>query len=593
MLGRSIAYFAVIGFAQQAAAEIIDDAYLRGSISVPNLSVLAYAEQPPLPPRPGTALPLLPVAAPPGVIIPGQPPIKQFTGPATANWTGIYFGPHVGGATGGTGFSDPSGFFATSFIPGTGPIGGLIAGGQAGFNLQSRSIVWGGEADISWTNLDGNTNCGGTAAGLGWICHTEANMLGTFTGRIGYAFGNSLLYVKGGAAWADQKYNVSSFFFLNSFAGNDTRWGWTIGAGFEHALTPQWSVKAEYNYMDFGTDRVYFPDQFGNNPPLDIHQDVHVLKMGVNYKLYADSRPVPSIGQAGVPIDEIGGWHLRGAADGQIEIGTRYWYSSGSFQKMLFDPFVTSQMNSRLTYDSLTAGTVEGFTRIENSSGVFAKGYLGIGNVTNGHLNDEDFPPGIVPYSNTLSSQQDGKLLYASADVGYDFWAAASTKAGAFIGYHYYNQLENAVGCAQIAGNPSICSPALPAGQLAITETEAWHSFRIGLAGDVMLGDRLKLSGDAAYLPYVLFVGSDNHWLRPDINPLPEQGQGTGVQLEAILSYLVTSQFSIGVGGRYWYMQAPTGTAQFPGGLPASPETFRTERYGAFAQAAYKFESGE
>ena len=252
-------------------------------------------------------------------------------------------------------------------------------------------------------------------------------------------------------------------------------------------------------------------------------------------------------------------------------------------------------MNSRLTYDKLTAGAVEGFARVKNDIGVFAKGYLGIGDVTGGHLNDEDFPPGIVPYSNTLSNQQDGKLLYANADVGYDFWAAANTKAGAFIGYHYYNQLENGFGCSQIAGNPSICAPApLALSQLVITETEAWHSVRLGLAGEVtVLGDRLKLSGEAAYLPYVLFDGSDNHWLRPDINPLPEQGQGTGVQLEALLSYCITNQFSIGVGGRYWYMQAPTGTAQFSGGVPASPETFRTERYGAFAQAAYKFEAGQ
>jgi opacity protein-like surface antigen len=507
------------------------------------------------------------------------------------SWTGFYLGLHWGGGWGTKGWSDPTNFFAgAGFFPGSGPIGGLLAGGQAGFNYQVGSIVWGAEVDFSLANLDGNTNCGGTAAGGGWICHARVNGLGTLAGRLGYAFDHSLLYLKAGGAWANEKHDVSSFFFLNNFAGSETRWGWTLGAGFEHALTPHWSVKAEYNYLGFGTDRVNLPDQFGNNPPFDISQHIHVFKMGLNYKFGPDPDAWPATGYARMPVKAP----VRVASDWVTDIGTRYWYSSGRFQKVLFDPFVTTQMNSRLTYSNLTASTLEGFTRIEHMSGVFVKGYFGIGDLTSGHLNDEDFPPALVPYSNTLSAQKNGRLLYASADIGYDFWMTPVAKAGAFVGYHYYNQRENAVGCNQIAGNPAVCFPGqVPAGQLTITETEHWNSLRVGLAGEFMLTPQLKISGDAAYLPYVRFNGSDNHWLRPNINPLPEQGHGTGVQLEAILSYLVTNQFTIGVGGRYWYMRAPSGTTQFPGGFPPSPETFRTERYGAFAQAAYKFASGQ
>src|SRR5580704_7880601 len=139
MLGRSIACFAVIGCAQQAAAEILDGVYLRGSLTAPNLSALSFAEQPAPSSRPGTKFPLLyldPAAAAPGSVGTARSAVKPSGETATANWSGVYFGPHIGGATGNSNFLDPSGFFGTSFTPATGPSGGLVAGGQVGFNLQ-------------------------------------------------------------------------------------------------------------------------------------------------------------------------------------------------------------------------------------------------------------------------------------------------------------------------------------------------------------------------------------------------------------------------------------------------------------------------
>ncbi len=106
-----------------------------------------------------------------------------------------------------------------------------------------------------------------------------------------------------------------------------------------------------------------------------------------------------------------------------------------------------------------------------------------------------------------------------------------------------------------------------------------------------MLTDRLVLAVDAAYLPYVWFDGYDNHWFRPEINPLPQiaHRKNYGVQLEAVLSYLVTDRLSIGVGGRYWFMQAQ-GETMFPGQDVASPEHYMTQRYGVFVQTSYKID---
>jgi hypothetical protein len=122
----------------------------------------------------------------------------------------------------------------------------------------------------------------------------------------------------------------------------------------------------------------------------------------------------------------------------------------------------------------------------------------------------------------------------------------------------------------------------------------------LGVNGVFALIPRLSLTVDAAVLPYVSMTGIDNHWLRPDINPLPQAGHGWGYQLEGILAYDVTPNFSVGVGGRYWWAETTTGTTQFPQPcpgnicgpiveLPPSPTKFTTERYGGFLQASYKF----
>src|SRR5260221_14664242 len=80
-----------------------------------------------------------------------------------------------------------------------------------------------------------------------------------------------------------------------------------------------------------------------------------------------------------------------------FEFGTRYWFSTGQLAKDLFDdPRSSTNLNSRLTYSGLTAGTFEGFGRADTSFGSFFKGYAGFGGLTRGALNDEDFPPAIT-----------------------------------------------------------------------------------------------------------------------------------------------------------------------------------------------------
>jgi outer membrane immunogenic protein len=65
-----------------------------------------------------------------------------------------------------------------------------------------------------------------------------------------------LLYVTGGLAYGEVKADYTSGIFgtpLALLSTSTTRAGWTVGAGVEGAFWNNWSLKAEYLYVDLGT----------------------------------------------------------------------------------------------------------------------------------------------------------------------------------------------------------------------------------------------------------------------------------------------------------------------------------------------------
>lgn len=117
-------------------------------------------------------------------------------------------------------------------------------------------------------------------------CTTKVNALGTAAARIGYAFDRTLLYVKGGGAWADNAFELNLVGVgASNYEVGSGRWGWTIGGGVEHALFPNVTAKLEYNYLALGSHSVAFnvPPAFSVINNLSIGQDIHAAKLGVNY----------------------------------------------------------------------------------------------------------------------------------------------------------------------------------------------------------------------------------------------------------------------------------------------------------------------
>ncbi len=66
------------------------------------------------------------------------------------------------------------------------------------------------------------------------------------------------------------------------WTGCNTTVGWLIGAGVEVGLTPNWTTKIEYNYLNLdnwtGTPGIL------NGDSISISRTVQTLKGGINYK---------------------------------------------------------------------------------------------------------------------------------------------------------------------------------------------------------------------------------------------------------------------------------------------------------------------
>ena len=186
-------------------------------------------------------------------------PVKAPEYVAPYSWTGFYIGINGGG---GWGRSDWSGVGTNVYTS-----GGLV-GGTLGYNWQTGPMVFGLEGDVDWSGIKGSDSCGGLS------CETRNDWLGTFRGRLGYAFNRVMPYITGGLAVG----NVKASTALGS--SDETRAGWTIGGGIEANIIGPWSAKIEYLYADLGSTDCSACTVGGT----DVDFTTNIVRAGVNYR---------------------------------------------------------------------------------------------------------------------------------------------------------------------------------------------------------------------------------------------------------------------------------------------------------------------
>ncbi|MFG1401719.1 outer membrane protein [Xanthobacter sediminis] len=201
-------------------------------------------------------------------------PVKAAVMPAPMfSWTGFYIGGNVGWGWASNSFDYTTG--ALTYNYDVDNSNGVFGGLQGGYNFQfANNVVVGVEADLEFADIgQSNTLVGGPLAAT--ITSSSVDTFGTIRGRVGYALDRFLPYFTGGAAWAN-----TSFTGPWGVTADGTRWGWTIGGGAEYALTNNWTVKAEYLYLDFGDKNLGYL----NTDTASQGLTMNTVKAGVNYK---------------------------------------------------------------------------------------------------------------------------------------------------------------------------------------------------------------------------------------------------------------------------------------------------------------------
>lgn len=216
--------------------------------------------------------------------LPSRKTAPAYLSPAQPSWTGFYAGLNLGGGW----LEDRSNNFGWAWTGNNSNSGGVIGGGQIGYDYQITPLfVVGLEADIQGSSIgDGaaNSNWGwnnvwqnGASASLDWF--------GTVRGRVGVtAFDpNLLVYGTGGFAYGGLSNNGG----LLTWSATAT--GWTAGAGLEYLFLANWSAKIEYLYSEIsggdGGNANWLAAGWngGNNWRTDTQ--FHTVRAGVNYHL--------------------------------------------------------------------------------------------------------------------------------------------------------------------------------------------------------------------------------------------------------------------------------------------------------------------
>ena len=207
--------------------------------------------------------------------------------PPIYNWSGFYIGINGGGASAHTTWDQ-----LAPLVAGEGShnaTGGTV-GGQVGYRWQSANWVFGVEGQGNWADFSGDNISGVT----GFRNRSRIDSFGLITGQVGYAWNNALFYVKGGAAVTGNRYDVFSGITGARLASADsTRWGATVGAGFEYGFAQGWSIGAEYDHLFMGSHNLNLTDPTGAFFETEhIRQDVDIGLVRLNYRFGGFGAPI-------------------------------------------------------------------------------------------------------------------------------------------------------------------------------------------------------------------------------------------------------------------------------------------------------------
>ncbi len=198
--------------------------------------------------------------------------------------SGCYVGLQAGGDFGHSKWTEPGDFYGFAAAVGINTAG-AIGGGQIGCNYQlNDNFVFGAEAEIWGSGLEGSTSVSGGASSSAQF-KTSSGVAGDVALRAGYAIDRTLIFGKVGLAEAQYDYRLN---FTNApipnYAASANPTGLLLGLGVEYALDMHWSLKGEYDYINYGSKSATLSSPNGAPLFASFKNEENVLKVGANYR---------------------------------------------------------------------------------------------------------------------------------------------------------------------------------------------------------------------------------------------------------------------------------------------------------------------
>ena len=214
------------------------------------------------------------------------------------DWSAIYVGGHFGYGGGSLGPGTNPQLDEGVIFPPT--VTGLVGGYQAGWSVERADhLVLGAEVDVTFTSpIDRG------ATDFAAPFNPRLDYIATARARAGYASGVLLPYLTGGFAWGQTAVEFNSNgMAIGSHAA--THAGWTLGLGAAFPLPGKWTGMIEYNYIDLAPGGSIVPGQ-------NVDPKIHLLKLGVNYRIWDAPGATASGGFGRTSLPESNDFNVHG-----------------------------------------------------------------------------------------------------------------------------------------------------------------------------------------------------------------------------------------------------------------------------------------
>ena len=202
---------------------------------------------------------------------------------------------------------------------------GLSFGGFAGYVQENNGLLRGGEFGL---NLLSNSETHIFSSDV--QVSSEASLLASLSGRLGFSLDNTSIYGRAGLALANFDRSWTEYQDVSDSWPDlgGTKAGVILGFGIERALNERWSLRGEVTTSAFGENNSTNDDGY----PLHITDRMTNASLGLTYHLGDTGRSSSS--QPGTPANFAGSSIGATLGLGQSNVSqadAEYYYSGGSF----------------------------------------------------------------------------------------------------------------------------------------------------------------------------------------------------------------------------------------------------------------------